>query len=156
MQVDDSENSMGWKCAQYEMKGVPLRVEIGPRDIEAGQCVLVRRSDGEKTVVSLGALEEAAKAQLALVQQGLYEKAKRNLEEHCWPAWSVEEAKRLQEEKGGFIKTMWCGDVACEQKMKEEAGMSSRCLPFAQEKLSDVCACCGRPADKMLFWGVAY
>ena len=156
VQVDDSENSMGWKCAQYEMKGVPLRVEIGPRDIEAGQCVLVRRSDGEKTVVSLGALEEAAKAQLALVQQGLYEKAKRNLEEHCWPAWSVEEAKRLQEEKGGFIKTMWCGDVACEQKMKEEAGMSSRCLPFAQEKLSDVCACCGRPADKMLFWGVAY
>ena len=156
VKVDESDNSMGWKCAQYEMKGVPLRVEIGPRDIENDQCVLVRRNDGEKTVIRLEELEQAAKEQLALVQQGLYEKARLNLDEHCWPAFSVEEAKKLQEEKGGFIKTMWCGDVACEQKMKEEAGMSSRCIPFAQEHLGDVCACCGRPAEKMIFWGVAY
>ena len=156
VKVDESDNSMGWKCAQYEMKGVPLRVEIGPRDIENDQCVMVRRNDGEKTVIRLEELEQAAKEQLALVQQGLYEKARLNLDEHCWPAFSVEEAKKLQEEKGGFIKTMWCGDVACEQRMKEEAGMSSRCIPFAQEHLGDVCACCGRPAEKMIFWGVAY
>ena len=156
VKVDESDNSMGWKCAQYEMKGVPLRVEIGPRDIENDQCVLVRRNDGEKTVIRLEELEQAAKEQLALVQQGLYEKARLNLDEHCWPAFSVEEAKKLQEEKGGFIKTMWCGELDCELKMKEEAGMSSRCIPFAQEHLGDVCACCGRPAEKMIFWGVAY
>ena len=154
--VDDSDNSMGWKCAQYEMKGVPLRVEIGPRDIEAGQCVLVRRNDGEKTVVGLGELEQAAAEQLELVQKGLYEKAKLNLEQHIFPARSIEEAKALQAEHGGFIKTMWCGEQACELKMKEEAGMSSRCIPFEQEKLDEVCACCGKPAKHMIYWGVAY
>ena len=156
VKLDDSDNSMGWKCAQYEMKGVPLRVEIGPRDIEAGQCVLVRRNDGEKTVVKLEELEEAAKAQLEAVQQGLFEKAKANMEEHTYVAQSVEEARELQERNGGFIKTMWCGDLACELKMKEQAGMSSRCMPLKQEKLGEVCACCGRPAKAMVYWGVAY
>ena len=156
VKLDDSDNSMGWKCAQYEMKGVPLRVEIGPRDIEAGQCVLVRRNDGEKTVVKLEELEEAAKAQLEAVQQGLFEKAKANMEEHTYVAQSVEEARELQERNGGFIKTMWCGDLACELKMKEQAGMSSRCMPLKQEKLGEVCACCGKPAKAMVYWGVAY
>ena len=154
--LDDSDNSMGWKCAQYEMKGVPVRVEIGPRDIENGQCVLVRRNDGEKTVVPLEELESAVARQLELVHQGMYEKAKKNLDEHIFSAASLEEAKSLQEEKGGFIKTMWCGDPQCELDMKEKAGMSSRCIPFEQEKLGEVCACCGKPADKMIFWGVAY
>ena len=94
--MDDSDNSMGWKCAQYEMKGVPLRVEIGPRDMEAGQCVLVRRNDGEKTVVALTELEQAVKEQLEAVQQGLFEKAKKNMEEHTYAAYSIEEAKELQ------------------------------------------------------------
>ena len=156
VKMDDSDNSMGWKCAQYEMKGVPLRVEIGPRDMEAGQCVLVRRNDGEKTVVALTELEQAVKEQLEAVQQGLFEKAKKNLEEHTYAAYSIEEAKRLQEEKGGFIKTMWCGDVDCELKMKEQAGMSSRCMPLKQEKLGEVCACCGKPAKTEIFWGIAY
>ena len=156
VKLDDSDNSMGWKCAQYEMKGVPLRVEIGPRDIEAGQCVLVRRNDGEKTVVKLEELEEAAKTQLEAVQQGLFEKAKANMEEHTYVAQSVEEARELQERNGGFIKTMWCGDLACELKMKEQAGMSSRCMPLKQEKLGEVCACCGKPAKAMVYWGVAY
>ena len=156
VQMDDSDNSMGWKCAQYEMKGVPLRVEIGPRDMEAGQCVLVRRNDGEKTVVALDALEAAVAEQLALVQKGLYEKAKKNLDEHTYAAFSLEEAKELQEQKGGFIKTMWCGELDCELKMKEQAGMSSRCMPLQQEKLGEVCACCGKPARHMIYWGVAY
>ena len=124
--------------------------------MEAGQCVLVRRNDGEKTAVSLDELEAAVKEQLEAVQHGLFEKAKKNLEEHTYPAYSLEEAKELQEQKGGFIKTMWCGDVDCELKMKEQAGMSSRCMPLRQEKLGEVCACCGRPAKTEIFWGVAY
>ena len=111
--LDDSDNSMGWKCAQYEMKGVPLRVEIGPRDMENGQCVLVRRNDGEKTVVALADLESAVSEQLRLVHDGMFEKAKKNLDEHIFAASSIEEAKALQERNGGFIKTMWCGDLQC-------------------------------------------
>ncbi len=156
VKVDDSDNSMGWKCAQYEMKGVPLRVEIGPRDIENGQCVLVRRNDGEKTAVPLDALESAAEEQLHLVYEGMYEKAKKNLDEHIFAASSLEEAKALQEKNGGFIKTMWCGELQCELDMKEKAGMSSRCMPLEQEKLGEVCACCGKPAKHMIYWGVAY
>ena len=156
VKIDDSDNSMGWKCAQYEMKGVPLRVEIGPRDMENGQCVLVRRNDGEKTVVALAALESAVAQQLQLVHDGMFEKAKKNLDEHVFAASSIEEAKELQEKNGGFIKTMWCGDLQCELDMKEKAGMSSRCIPFEQEKLGEVCACCGKPAKHMIYWGVAY
>ena len=156
VKLDDSDNSMGWKCAEYEMKGVPLRVECGPRDLENGQVVLVRRNDGEKTVVKIGDLESAVAQQLELVHQGMYEKAKKNLVEHIYEAHSLEEAKRLQEENGGFIKTMWCGGLDCELKMKEGAGMSSRCIPFAQEHLDDVCPICGKKAEKMIYWGVAY
>ena len=156
VKLDDSDNSMGWKCAQYEMKGVPVRVEIGPRDIEAGQCVLVRRNDGEKTVVSLENLEAAVKEQLELVQKGMFEKAKQNLDNHIFEAHSLEEAKQLQQAHGGFIKTMWCGELKCEMKMKEEAGMSSRCMPLKQEHLGDVCPICGKQAKKMIYWGVAY
>ena len=156
VKMDDSDNSMGWKCAEYEMKGVPLRVECGPRDLENGQCVLVRRNDGGKTVVKLEELEAAVAQQLQLVHDGMYERAKKNLDEHIYEAHSLEEAKELQEKNGGFVKTMWCGSLECEMKMKEVAGMSSRCIPFAQEKLDTVCACCGKPADKMIYWGVAY
>ncbi len=154
--LDDSDNSLGWKCAQWEMKGVPLRLELGPRDIENGQCVCVRRSDFEKVPVSLGELTERVRELLQAVQQGLFDKAKKNLDEHIYPAFSLEEAKTLQETKGGFIKTMWCGELACELAMKEQAGMSSRCIPFAQEKLGETCACCGKPAKHMIYWGVAY
>ncbi len=154
--LDDSEQSPGWKFAEYEMKGVPLRVELGPKDIEKNQCVLVRRDSGEKSFVSLDTLEDAAKAMLEEIHAGLYAKAKKNLEDNTFPAFSLEEAKKIQAEKGGFVKTMWCGGEACELKMKEEAGMSSRCIPFAQERLSGVCPCCGRPAKKMVYWGVAY
>ena len=156
VKLDDSDNSMGWKCAEYEMKGVPLRVECGPRDLENGQCVLVRRNDGEKIVVNLTDLEAAVAEQLELVHKGMFDRAKKNLTDHIYEAHSVEEAKELQEKNGGFVKTMWCGELDCELKMKEVAGMSSRCIPFAQEHLGDTCACCGKKADKMIYWGVAY
>ncbi|MCR5664059.1 MAG: proline--tRNA ligase [Oscillospiraceae bacterium] len=154
--IDLSDNSLGWKCAEYEMKGVPLRVELGPRDIENGQCVMVRRDSGEKVPVRLDELEQRAAELLDAVHDGLYERAKENLEQHSYPAATLEEAAAIQRERGGFVKTMWCGDAACEQAMKERAGMSSRCIPFRQEKLGEVCACCGRPAEKMVVWGVAY
>ena len=156
VKADFSDNSLGWKCAQYEMKGVPLRLELGPRDIENNSCVAVRRDNGEKTVVSLDELDTCIPALLDKVQQGLYDSARVNLEQHIFPASSVEEARQLQAEHGGFIKTMWCGEEACELKMKEEAGMSSRCIPFKQEKLGETCACCGKPAKHMIYWGIAY
>ena len=153
---DFSDNSPGWKFANWEMKGVPLRIEIGPKDMENNQCVAVRRDNREKTFISLDELEERVPELLSEVQQGLYDKAKANLDSHIFPAYSLEEAKDLQEQKGGFIKTMWCGDLECEMAMKEKAGMSSRCIPFEQEHLSDVCPVCGRAAKKMIYWGVAY
>ncbi len=151
---DFSDNSPGWKYAEYEMKGVPLRVEIGPRDLENGQAVAVRRDNGEKVFVPLDELEEKVPALLETVQKALYEKAKANLDSHTWPAATVEEVK--EKAMDGFVKTMWCGDAACEEKMKEAAGVSSRCIPFEQEKLGDVCPCCGRPAKHMIIWGIAY
>ncbi len=154
--IDRSDNSLGWKCAQYEMKGVPLRVELGPKDMENGVCVAVRRDNGEKVSVRLDEAAERIPVLLDQVQQGLYEKAKKNLDEHTYAARSLAEAKELQEKNGGFIKTMWCGELDCELQMKEKAGMSSRCIPFRQEKLGDTCACCGKPAKHMIYWGVAY
>ena len=154
--ADFSDNSLGWKCAQYEMKGVPLRLELGPRDIENNACVAVRRDNGEKITVSLDELAEQIPVLLDAVQKGLYDAALENLEKHIFAASSVEEAKQLQAEHGGFIKTMWCGEEACELKMKEEAGMSSRCIPLKQEKLGETCACCGKPAKHMIYWGIAY
>ena len=154
--IDVSDNSLGWKCAEYEMKGVPLRLEMGPRDMENKQCVLVRRDNGEKTVISVDELEAKVAELLQAVHDGLYAKARKNLEEHIYEAHSLAEAKELQEKNGGFIKTMWCGDEACEVRMKEEGGMSSRCLPFNQEHIDDVCPICGRKAVKTILWGVAY
>ena len=156
VKVDDSDNSLGWKCAQWEMKGVPLRVEIGPRDIENGQCCMVRRDNREKSFIDLADAPAAAENLLQAVHDGLYARALKNLQENTYVAHSLEEAKQIQETKGGFIKTMWCGELDCELKMKEEAGMSSRCIPFAQEHLGDTCAICGKPAKKMIYWGVAY
>ena len=154
---DFSDNSPGWKFAQYEMKGVPLRVEIGPKDIEAGHCVAVRRDNGEKIVVPLEELEARIPELLGDVQKGMYEKARKNLDEHTYTATTLDEVKAIAEkENGGFIKTMWCGDLACEMAMKEKAGVSSRCIPFEQEHVGDVCPVCGKPATKMVVWGVAY
>ena len=156
VKLEDSDQSPGWKFAQYEMKGVPLRLEIGPKDMEADQCVLVRRNDGEKLPTALADLESAVQTQLDTVHEMMYQKALENLQEHTYEAYSIEEAKQLQAEKGGFIKTMWCGDLECELKMKEEGGMSSRCMPLEQEHLSDVCPISGKKAKYSIIWGVAY
>ena len=156
VKMDDSNNSPGWKYAEYEMKGVPLRLEIGPRDIEQNQCVLVRRDNREKTVVKLDELETAIPALLAEVHKGLFEKALANREKHTYVAHDLDEMIKVANGENGFIKTMWCGDPECEAKFKELAGVTSRCMPFEQEDLGEVCACCGKPAKAMVYWGKAY
>lgn len=156
VKADVSEQSPGWKFAQYEMKGVPLRLEIGPKDIEKNQCVLVRRNDREKIFVPLDNLEEVIAEQLEEVRKGIYEKALARREQMTYTAETLEEVKAIAEEKPGFIKAMWCGDAECEAKMKDVAGVSSRCIPFEQETITDHCVCCGKPADKMVYWGKAY
>lgn len=153
--LDDSDQSPGWKFAEYEMKGVPLRIEIGPRDIEAGNFVAARRDSGEKEICAITQLEDKVAQLLDAVQKGMYDKAKANLTENTFPVTSLEEAKAVVE-KGGFIKMMWCGDLECEMKMKDEIGVSSRCIPFQQEKIGDVCPVCGKKAKHMVVWGVAY
>lgn len=157
VKVDDSDNSPGWKFSEYEMKGVPVRIELGPRDIENNQCVLVTRHNREKTVVSLDGLETAVEAKLREVHDGIYQKALENRENKTFACTSMEEITKTLEEKGdGFIKAMWCGDEACEDMVKEKTGVGSRCIPFEQEHLSDTCVCCGKPAKCMLYWGKAY
>lgn len=154
--IDLSDNSAGWKFAEYEMKGVPLRLEIGPKDIEKNQCVLVRRDNREKTFVSLDELETAIPALLNEIHDSLYQKALARREEMTYSVSTMEEMIEAAETRPGFIKAMWCGELECEEKLKEQAGVTSRCIPFEQEHISDVCVCCGKPAKHMLYWGKAY
>ena len=157
VKLDDSEQSTGWKFSQYEMKGVPMRLEIGPKDMENNSCVLVSRVTREKKFVSLDNLEAEVEAMLAQVYEELCARARVNLEEKTHDAHSYEEFMDIAENKPGFIRAMWCGDAACEDKLKEETGgVKSRCIPFDEEKLGDVCVCCGKPARHMVVWGRQY
>ncbi len=156
VKLDDSEKSPGWKFSEYEMKGVPLRIELGPKDIEKNQAVLVRRDTREKTIVSLDNIKEEVQNKLDEIQTALYQKAKKHLDETTSVATDYEEFKNIAQNKPGFIKAMWCGDLECELKIKEDTTVTSRCIPFVQENLSDKCVCCGKPATKMLYWGKAY
>ena len=155
--IDDSNNTPGWKFAEYEMKGVPIRLEIGPKDIENNQCVIVTRHNREKTIVSLDELEAVIPQKLEEVRNGIYEAALENRERRTYVCKTLDEITKALEENGdGFVKAMWCGDEACEDKVKEMTGVGSRCIPLEQEQLSDTCVCCGKPAKHMLYWGKAY
>ncbi len=157
VKLDDSDNSPGWKFSEYEMKGVPVRLEIGPRDIENNQCVLVTRHNREKTVVPLDELETALAQKLQEVHDGLYQKALENRERRTYVCRTMEEiTEALATHGDGFVKAMWCGDEACEDKVKEVTGVGSRCMPLQQEHLADTCVCCGKPAKALVYWGKAY
>ncbi len=156
VKLDDSEQSPGWKFSEYEMKGVPLRIELGPKDIENNSCVVVRRDNREKTVVSLDELDKKIPELLQAVRDGLYEKALKRRAEMTFDAHNLDELKDIADNKPGFIRAMWCGDRECEDKLKEVAGVTSRCIPFEQEHISDNCVCCGKKAKHMLYWGKAY
>ena len=157
VKLDDSDNSPGWKFAEYEMKGVPLRIEIGPRDIEANQCVMVTRHNGEKTVVSLDELETAVDKKLQEVHDGMYAKALANRQRRTYDCMTIDEIKeKLAAGGDGFVRAMWCGDPECEDKVKAETGVGSRCIPLEQERISETCVCCGKPAKSLVYWAKAY
>lgn len=156
VKVDDSDKNPGWKFSEQEMRGIPVRVELGPKDIEANQCVIVRRDTREKTIVSLDELESKLQEILETMQKDMLERARVHREENTHIAATFEEFVDIIREKQGFVKAMWCGDVACEDKIKEETGATSRCMPFEQEKVADTCVCCGKPAKTMVYWGKAY
>ncbi len=156
VKLDVSDQTPGWKFAEYEMKGVPLRIEIGPRDIENNQCVVVRRDNREKIFVNLDELETRIPEILAEYNKALYNKALERREAMTYDAKNLDEIKDIADNKPGFIRAMWCGDRECEDKLKEVAGITSRCMPFDQEEISDTCVCCGKKATKMLYWGKAY
>ena len=154
--IDKSEQSPGWKFAEHEMKGVPLRIELGPRDIENNQCIIARRDTGEKITVSLDEVETVVEKTLKDIQANLYDIALKRRDRMTYTAQNLDELKAIAETKPGFIKAMWCGDRECEDKLKEETGVTSRCIPFNQEHINDTCVVCGKKADKMLYWGKAY
>lgn len=157
VKVDDSSNSAGWKFAEYEMKGVPLRLEIGPKDIENNQCVLVRRDNREKIFVSLDNLEESIQETLDIYAKAIYDKALENVKKRTYTCTDIDEISKMLEANGdGFVRAMWCGEEECEDKVKELTGVGSRCIPFEQENISDTCICCGKPAKHMVYWGKAY
>ena len=156
VKVDDSDKMPGWKFAEYEMKGVPLRLEIGPRDIENNQCIIARRDNGEKITVSLDNLEEEVEKLLQAVHDGLYRKALESRDSRIYKATNYDEFKDIVANKPGLVKAMWCGDVECEMKIKEDTTATSRCMPYEQEQISDKCVCCGKEAKHMVIWGKAY
>ena len=156
VKVDDTDKSPGWKFSEQEMRGIPVRVEIGPKDIEANKCVICRRDTREKLECSLDELEAKIGEVLEKMQVEMLENARARRDAQTYVATNMEEFRAIFAEKSGFVKAMWCGEQACEDKIKEELSVTSRCMPFEQEELSDVCVCCGKPAKKMVYWERAY
>ena len=138
------------------MKGVPIRLEVGPKDIEKNQVVLARRDSGEKIIVSMDNLEEEVAKLLEDIQHSMLENARARRDSKTYVAKNMDEFEKIINETPGFIKAMWCGDQACEDKIKEMTGATSRCIPFEQEEISDTCVCCGKKAKHMVYWGRAY
>ncbi|MDQ0270876.1 proline--tRNA ligase [Cytobacillus purgationiresistens] len=154
--IDASDKKPGWKFNEYEMKGVPLRLEVGPKDIEKGQVILARRDTGEKIIVSNENLEASIQEMLTDIQTSLFEKAKQHRENKTYEAYNYEELKQTFKEKTGFVKAMWCGDQACEDQIKEDTSATSRCMPFAEDAISSECVCCGKEANSLVYWAKAY
>lgn len=156
VKVDDTDKSPGFKFAETEMRGVPFRVEVGPKDIEEGKCIIVRRDNGEKIECELDKLPSKIEELIPVVQADMLEAARVRRDSQTYEARSWEEFEKIFNETTGFVKAMWCGDVECENKIKEKLAVTSRCIPFSQEHLADTCVCCGKPAQKMVYWGRAY
>ncbi|MDY3730363.1 MAG: proline--tRNA ligase [Candidatus Choladocola sp.] len=156
VKLDDSEKSPGWKFSEQEMRGIPVRIELGPKDIEAGQAVIVRRDTREKIFSAIAELPQKVAEILEAMQGDMLERARTHRDSHTYVATTKEEFIDIANNKPGFIKAMWCGNQECEDAIKEELGVTSRCMPFEQEHLSDTCVCCGKPAKTMVYWGKAY
>ncbi len=156
VKIDDTDKSPGWKFSEQEMRGIPIRIEIGPKDIEAGQAVIVRRDTREKINVSIDEINIKVKEILEKIQQDMLQRARSHMEQHTFTAVTFEEFKDYIENRQGFVKAMWCGGQDCETIIKEETTATSRCMPLWQEKISDHCICCNKPAKALVYWGKAY
>ncbi len=156
VKLDDRDYSPGWKFAEYEMKGVPVRLELGPRDIENNQCVLVRRDNGEKTTVSLDDIETEVQNILQAVAQNMFEKAKQNRKNRTFSCADFASLEQATKTETGFYKAMWCGDADCEKALKDKLEISSRCMPFEAKPIAESCVVCGKPATDLVYWGKAY
>ncbi len=156
VKLDETDKMPGWKFSEYEMKGVPLRLEIGPKDLEQNQVVLVRRDTREKIAVAFDQLETKIQELLDDIHNSMLEAARKDMVTRTTDARTMEEIKDVLDNKSGFVRAMWCGDTACEEKIKEDTGASSRCIPFEQEHISETCVCCGKKAKELVYWGRAY
>ncbi len=156
VKVDDTDKTPGWKFSEQEMRGIPIRVEIGPKDIAENQAVIVRRDTREKIVVSLDEIEKKAGEILDMMQKEMLARALAHRDAHTYEAHTTEEFRDIVANKPGFVKAMWCGERACEDEIKEKTGATSRCMPFAQERIAETCVCCGKLAKKLVYWGKAY
>ncbi len=156
VKLDDSDRSPGWKFSEYEMKGIPLRIELGPRDLTQNLVTIAKRNSGEKLQVSLDELSDKVTMLLETIHGEMYNKALQYLLDHTTDAHSYEEFKEILENKGGYVKMMWCGDQSCEDKIKQETNATSRCMPFNQEPIGDVCPICGKKATKVVLFAKAY
>ena len=157
VKLDDRDQySPGFKFNDWEMRGVPVRIELGPRDIENNKCIIVRRDTSEKIEVSLDEVNTRLNDILEDIQNNMFNMVKENTIRRTTIALNMDEFKKNLEENQGYVKAMWCGDESCEDKIHEETGAKSRCIPFNEEHLSDVCVCCGKPAKYMVFWGRQY
>lgn len=155
--LDQRDATPGWKYAEHEMRGVPLRIELGPRDIENGVCMAAKRNGGDKfTIATDDTLTDTVKKVLDDIQSELYNAALENLNSHIYTCTDLETLKETADSKPGFIKAMLCGDRECEDKLKEVAGVTSRCIPFDGEPVSDKCVVCGKKAENVLYFGKAY
>ncbi|MBO4214470.1 MAG: proline--tRNA ligase [Lachnospiraceae bacterium] len=156
VKIDDSEKSPGWKFSEQEMRGIPVRIELGPKDIENGSCIVVRRDTHEKITVALDELSDKLAEILGAMQSDMLERARLRRDESIYDVTEYDDFKRTIDNKPGFVRAMWCGDEACENKIKEDTTATSRCMPFEQETISNKCICCGKAAKKLVIWGKAY
>jgi prolyl-tRNA synthetase len=155
--VDNSDKSPGFKFAEHEMNGIPLRIEIGPRDLENKNFILARRDDYSKETINFeDDILSKIKDTLDKMHNDMFEKAKKRNAEKTYACTSLEEVKNIMNTRPGYVKSMWCGSEECELKMKEINGTKSRCIPFDQEHISDKCICCGKEAKHMVIWGIQY
>lgn len=153
---DDTNYTPGWKFNEYEMKGVPLRIEIGPRDIQNNQVMTARRDTLEKTAVSLDGIVESVEAMLNTIHNDMFERARKHRESMTFVVDDYERFKERMATSPGFAKGMWCGERECEDKIKADTAATIRCMPFEQEDLGPVCHFCGKPAKHMVYVAKAY
>ena len=157
MELDSREQySPGYKFNDWEMRGVPIRIELGPKDIENNKCVVVRRDTQEKIDVSLDEINEKLNEILEQIQENMFNMCKENNIARTTIAKDMEEFKKNLAENQGYVKAMWCGSAECEDKIHEITGAKSRCIPFKQEIISDTCVCCGKKTNKLVYWGRQY